>query len=74
MAATNPVYAGMFDSSGWAMNYSGTQNASSSPANSVSPVTSAPGQSVSGAPFVGAGSDNTLLYLAAALAAYLVMK
>lgn len=68
-----PVYSGLFDSSGWAMNWGGEQHATSSPANKVAPVVSAPGQSAM-ASGGSAVDGNMLLIGGAALLLLLLIK
>ncbi len=73
MSASDPVYSGLFDSSGWAMNWGGEQHATSSPANKVAPVVSAPGQSAM-ASGGSAVDGNMLLIGGAALLLLLLIK
>lgn len=73
MSASDPVYSGLFDSSGWAMNYGygATQNASSSPANKVAPVVSAPGQSAMASG--GSAIDGNMLLIGGAVLLLLML-
>jgi hypothetical protein len=59
MSQSNPVSAGVFDGSGWAMNYGGSQKATSSPSNIVSPVVSAQGRPAS--TIIPGVADSTVL-------------
>jgi hypothetical protein len=71
MSASDPVYSALFDSSGWAMNWGGTQSASSSPSDKIAPVVSAPGQSAMASG--GSAIDGNMLLMGGAVLLLLML-